>query len=90
MGRLCMECIRVLQAREYHCTTCHTCTPQYDHHCFWINNCVGKNNILRFNLFLILSQIALCWAAYLATRAFILLQADLNDTDLFSLREWVR
>jgi hypothetical protein len=51
---------------------------------------VGKNNILRFNLFLILSQIALCWAAYLATRAFILLQADLNDTDLFSLREWVR
>lgn len=25
---------------------------QYDHHCTWINNCVGKRNIGRFIFFL--------------------------------------
>jgi hypothetical protein len=29
------------------------CIRQYDHHCTWINNCVGKSNIGRFMVFLL-------------------------------------
>jgi hypothetical protein len=74
INRLCMVCIRPIQFREYHCTTCQQCTAQYDHHCFWINNCVGKYNILRFNVFLILSELCLCWVSYLSVRIFMILQ----------------
>lgn len=38
--------------RGYHCDTCHCCIAQYDHHCTWINNCVGKRNIVRFTFYL--------------------------------------
>lgn len=74
ISHLCMECIRPQQSREYHCTVCHTCIPQYDHHCFWINNCVGKRNLLRFNLFLILAEVCLLWVGYLSVAALVLLQ----------------
>lgn len=84
-----MQCIRPMQSREYHCATCHTCTAQYDHHCFWINNCVGKGNIVRFNVFIVLSEIALCWAGYLSVRIFILLQAGAEANQLFALNGWV-
>ena len=36
----------------YHCHICGRCIYRYDHHCPWINNCVGSHNIGRFTLFL--------------------------------------
>lgn len=84
-----MVCIRPIQFREYHCTTCQRCTPQYDHHCFWINNCVGKNNILRFNIFLVVSEACLCWVTYLSVRLFIILQLGDDAISMFSINQWV-
>ena len=34
-----------------HCFKCNKCVIEYDHHCDWINNCIGKNNIGRFFCF---------------------------------------
>ena len=52
--KICLECVRRKPKRSYHCQICKTCIEQYDHHCTWINNCVGKHNIGRFIAFLFL------------------------------------
>lgn len=42
-----------------HCTRCNRCTLSFDHHCKWINNCVGKKNYKEFLIMILLIQ-ALC------------------------------
>lgn len=39
--------------RSKHCDVCNSCVMVYDHHCPWINNCVGANNHFVFYLFLV-------------------------------------
>ena len=40
-------------AAPFCCGTCNTTVPGHDHHCFFINNCVGDANYGRFLLFLL-------------------------------------
>ena len=51
--KLCPECLVVKTPRSFHCTTCNQCVERYDHHCPWINNCIGINNHGRFLTFII-------------------------------------
>ncbi|SNX85423.1 uncharacterized protein MEPE_04132 [Melanopsichium pennsylvanicum] len=38
--------------RAHHCRACKTCTLKFDHHCPWINQCVGLGNERYFVLFM--------------------------------------
>ena len=38
--------------RAHHCLLCQECVMNMDHHCPWINNCVGFNNHRYFLLFI--------------------------------------
>ena len=36
-----------------HCKKCNNCVDNFDHHCPWLGNCIGKNNYIFFIIFLI-------------------------------------
>lgn len=50
----CRTCHRSKPARSKHCSICKTCMTRQDHHCVWINNCVGAHNY-RYFFFLLVS-----------------------------------
>ncbi len=43
---------RVLSIEHLLCRKCGCCVMDMDHHCFFLNNCVGRNNLKPFLLFL--------------------------------------
>merc|ERR1711871_1297522 len=49
----CEECNEVRPAQTYHCYACGRCCFIYDHHCPWLNNCVGHENRRYFLLFVL-------------------------------------
>lgn len=49
---LCPECLVIKTPRSRHCSVCNKCVERYDHHCPWVNNCVGIRNHRDFMIFL--------------------------------------
>jgi len=50
---LCPDCEVIRTDRSRHCSICNKCVERFDHHCPWINNCVGINNHGYFMGFLL-------------------------------------
>ena len=40
-----------------HCIICDKCVEDFEHHCFWLNKCIGKKNKIFYLLFIIFSFI---------------------------------
>lgn len=56
----CENCRIERPARSHHCRVCRRCILEFDHHCVWINNCVGMNNRRSFVLTLLFFVLG-CW-----------------------------
>nr|CAB3468532.1 unnamed protein product [Digitaria exilis]CAB3470980.1 unnamed protein product [Digitaria exilis] len=58
-SQLCITCKIVRPVRSKHCSTCDRCVEQFDHHCPWVSNCIGKKNKWEFFMFLVLEVLAM-------------------------------
>eukprot|EP00698_Gefionella_okellyi_P010774 TRINITY_DN281_c0_g1_i1.p1 TRINITY_DN281_c0_g1~~TRINITY_DN281_c0_g1_i1.p1 ORF type:complete len:357 (-),score=50.60 TRINITY_DN281_c0_g1_i1:39-1079(-) len=65
-GKECTECKLPKPARSKHCRVCNRCVARFDHHCIWLNNCVGINNTRWFVLFLFHHALLCLYGGYLA------------------------
>lgn len=61
--RECTTCNIPKLARSKHCRVCDVCVSRFDHHCIWLNNCVGERNYRWFLSFLILHAVTLYYGA---------------------------
>mmetsp|Transcript_8320 Transcript_8320/g.13911 ORF Transcript_8320/g.13911 Transcript_8320/m.13911 type:complete len:388 (-) Transcript_8320:541-1704(-) len=50
---ICPKCEVLRPQDSRHCYICNRCVQRFDHHCQWMNTCIGVGNHLAFFLFLV-------------------------------------
>ena len=57
--QFCSSCIIHKPLRSKHCADCDRCVAKFDHHCPWVDNCIGQLNLKYFIGFLFWTQVCL-------------------------------
>ncbi|CAE8622758.1 unnamed protein product, partial [Polarella glacialis] len=69
--RRCNKCKAPKPPSAHHCSVCERCILKMDHHCPWMNNCIGAWNQKHFMLFLLYVALQ-CWAAVISLCGYFL------------------
>jgi len=82
----CNTCRVIRPPRASHCADCNACVLRFDHHCPFVNNCVGQRNYIFFAWFL--SSVTLLGFTVVVGIA-VWLQAAGSDDKVASSLVWV-
>ncbi|XP_022971502.1 probable protein S-acyltransferase 16 [Cucurbita maxima] len=63
--RYCQKCSQYKPPRAHHCRVCKRCILRMDHHCIWINNCVGHENYKVFFVFVVYAVVSCIYSLVL-------------------------
>lgn len=55
----CVQCMVRKPLRSKHCRRCNRCVAKQDHHCPWIHNCVGNNNLRHFYIYILSLEVGI-------------------------------
>ena len=83
----CVRCFVVRVPNTHHCSKCQHCIMKMDHHCPWINNCVGLFNQKYFILFCYYCLLGCSHATFITSYYIVYLhkQEFLNSATLVSV-----
>lgn len=79
----CDVCETSVTESAKHCGACNRCTEGFDHHCRWLNNCVGKANYKNFFRLIVATMVMS--VDHTVTNAFVLdklYRADLGVEEI--------
>ncbi|XP_016985663.2 uncharacterized protein LOC108049107 [Drosophila rhopaloa] len=57
-GRCHLCNIRTSSGRTKHCSVCNKCVGKFDHHCKWLNHCIGSRNYVAFLMCVVSAVVA--------------------------------
>ena len=78
----CKKCRSPRPPRTHHCHICRKCVLAMDHHCPWMNNCVGYYNYRYFLLFLMHLFTCVIYGAIILYKPFqVLLNGDKDEVN---------
>jgi hypothetical protein len=79
-----------MNVRSKHCIICDRCVDNFDHHCYWVNNCIGKENMFYFQIFIVLANFNILLNLVLSSYSLIVKDLP-RDEDVFPpiLWKWV-
>lgn len=92
-GNECSTCKFEKPARSKHCSSCGGCIAMCDHHCIWINNCVGYNNYRWFFSYVVANVILLCYGFYLTWKLLAIVVTEVESStpqSFLNHKAWVR
>lgn len=69
--RYCQKCAHYKPPRAHHCRVCKRCVLRMDHHCIWMNNCVGHANYKVFFVFVLYAVVACIYSLVLLVGSLV-------------------
>ena len=70
--KLCEKCKKQCSIQAHHCSVCKVCIIRMQHHCPWVNNCIGLYNMKSYILFLLYTLLISCYSlCILFTRSVV-------------------
>lgn len=74
----CVFCRRFVQLGCKHCSVCDKCVPGFDHHCRWLNSCVGAKNYRLFATFMLAAWAGMAWVTAFSLYTIVWMLRDIT------------
>jgi len=78
----CLTCLIKRTPRSKHCTECNKCVQKFDHHCIWVDTCLGLYNMRYFIGYVM-------WLFFGQCSAILLLFSYLTDQPMVAKSEGI-
>ena len=76
--KFCKICKVEYVSNRNHCHDCGVCIDEYDHHCPWTSQCIGKGNLCCFYLFLVSTCFSMIYC-YIVGIQYIIINGKHDD-----------